>query len=47
MVNRSGDSNLTCKKGLMAAYAAVLRGASSVYVVDRVKERLDKASSIG
>ncbi|KAF8495078.1 GroES-like protein [Gautieria morchelliformis] len=33
--------------GLMAAYSAVLRGASTVYVVDRVKERLDKAKAIG
>jgi hypothetical protein len=34
-------------QGLMAAYSAVLRGASTVYVVDRVKERLDKAKAIG
>ena len=34
-------------KGLMAAYSALLRGASRVYVVDRVKERLDKAKAIG
>lgn len=33
--------------GLMAAYSAMLRGASKVFVVDRVKERLDKASEIG
>lgn len=33
--------------GLMAAYSAVLRGASRVYVVDRVKERLDSAAKIG
>jgi len=33
--------------GLMAAYSAVLRGASAVYVVDRVQERLDKAKAIG
>lgn len=31
----------------MAAYSAVLMGASVVYVVDRVKERLDKAKAIG
>lgn len=31
----------------MAAYSAVLRGASRVYVVDRVKERLDAAAKIG
>ena len=33
--------------GLMAAYSAVLRGASFVYVVDRVPERLEKAKEIG
>jgi len=33
--------------GLMAAYSAVLRGASKVFVVDRVAERLDKAKHIG
>lgn len=33
--------------GLMAAYSAVLRGASDVYVVDRVAERLNKAKDIG
>jgi threonine dehydrogenase-like Zn-dependent dehydrogenase len=33
--------------GLMAAYSAVLRGASRVYLVDQVKERLDQAKSIG
>lgn len=33
--------------GLMAAYSAVLRGASKVYVVDQVKERLDAAKKIG
>lgn len=31
----------------MAAYSAVLRGASQVYVVDRVPERLAKAKEIG
>lgn len=31
----------------MAAYSAVLRGASDVYVVDRVPERLAKARDIG
>lgn len=31
----------------MAAYSAVLRGASQVYVVDRVEERLQVAQSIG
>ncbi|CAB1129390.1 Glutathione-independent formaldehyde dehydrogenase [Candidatus Hydrogenisulfobacillus filiaventi] len=33
--------------GLMAAYSALLRGASEVYVVDHVPERLEKARSIG
>ena len=33
--------------GLMAAYSAVVRGASRVFVVDRVKERLDAAKKIG
>ncbi|WP_405583684.1 glutathione-independent formaldehyde dehydrogenase [Streptomyces sp. NBC_01190] len=33
--------------GLMAAYSALLRGASKVFVVDRVPERLAKAEQIG
>jgi threonine dehydrogenase-like Zn-dependent dehydrogenase len=33
--------------GLMAAYSAQLRGASRVYVVDRVPERLASAEKIG
>jgi glutathione-independent formaldehyde dehydrogenase len=33
--------------GLMAAYSALLRGASKVFVVDRVLERLQKAEEIG
>ena len=33
--------------GLMAAYSCLLRGAAEVYVVDHVKERLDKAETIG
>jgi len=33
--------------GLMAAYSAVLRGASKVYVIDAVKERLAAAEKIG
>jgi len=33
--------------GLMAAYSAVLRGASRVFVVDRVPERLAAAEKIG
>jgi len=33
--------------GLMAAYSALLRGASEVFVVDRVPERLEKAKEIG
>jgi len=33
--------------GLMAAYSCVIKGAAETYVVDHVKERLDKAKSIG
>lgn len=33
--------------GLMAAYSAILRGASKVFVVEQVKERLDAAKKIG
>lgn len=33
--------------GVMAAYSALLRGASTVFVVDRVPERLQKAEQIG
>lgn len=33
--------------GLMAAYSATLRGASRIYVVDRVPERLSAAEKIG
>lgn len=33
--------------GLMAAYSALLRGASQVFVVDRIPERLAKAAQIG
>lgn len=33
--------------GLMAAYSATLRGASRVFVVDRVPERLAAAEKIG
>jgi glutathione-independent formaldehyde dehydrogenase len=33
--------------GLMSAYSALLRGASEVFVVDRVPERLAKAKEIG
>ena len=33
--------------GLLAAYSAKLRGASRIYVVDHVQERLDRAASIG
>lgn len=33
--------------GLLAAYCALLRGASEVYVVDQVPERLQKAAEIG
>ena len=31
----------------MAAYSGVIRGASRVFVVDQVKERLDQAAKIG
>ncbi|KAL0930276.1 alcohol dehydrogenase protein [Colletotrichum truncatum] len=33
--------------GLLSAYSAILRGASKVYVVDHVEERLKLAASIG
>jgi glutathione-independent formaldehyde dehydrogenase len=33
--------------GLLAAYSAILKGASEVYVVDDVPARLDKAGEIG
>ena len=33
--------------GLMSSYSAILRGASMVFAVDHVKERLDMASEIG
>lgn len=33
--------------GLMAAYSAILQGASRVYVVDRVADRLQVAEKIG
>ncbi len=33
--------------GLLAAYSALIKGASEIYVVDRVPERLDKAGEIG
>jgi glutathione-independent formaldehyde dehydrogenase len=33
--------------GQMAAYSALLRGASKVFVVDRIPERLQKAEQIG
>ncbi|THX06976.1 GroES-like protein [Aureobasidium pullulans] len=33
--------------GLLAAYSAILRGASRVYIVDDVHQRLDLAASIG
>ncbi|KAK3291591.1 chaperonin 10-like protein [Chaetomium fimeti] len=33
--------------GLMCAYSAILRGASKVYAIDHVRDRLDKAASIG
>ena len=33
--------------GLLYAYSAFLRGASKVYSIDRVPQRLEKAKSIG
>ena len=33
--------------GLLAAYSAILRGASRVYSIDQVQSRLDLATSIG
>ncbi len=33
--------------GMMAAYSGIIRGASQVYVVDQVKERLEQAKKIG
>ncbi len=33
--------------GLMAAYSCMIRGAAEVYVIDHVKERLDKAAEMG
>jgi len=33
--------------GLLAAYSSILKGASEVYVVDNVPERLDKAKELG
>jgi glutathione-independent formaldehyde dehydrogenase len=33
--------------GLLAAYSAILKGASEVYVVDSVSARLDKAGELG
>lgn len=33
--------------GLLAAYSSILRGASEVYVVDCIQERLEKAKQIG
>jgi glutathione-independent formaldehyde dehydrogenase len=33
--------------GIMAAYSCVIRGAAQIYVIDHVRERLDKASELG
>lgn len=33
--------------GLFAAYSAILKGASDVFIVDRLKDRLDLAETIG
>jgi glutathione-independent formaldehyde dehydrogenase len=32
---------------LLAAYSSILKGASEVYVVDSIRERLDKAEELG
>ncbi|KAM3415487.1 S-glutathione dehydrogenase [Cercospora zeina] len=48
--SRSGESVAVFGAGpvgLMAAYSGVIRGASRVFVVDQVKERLDQAAKIG
>lgn len=47
---KSGDSVAVFGAGpvgLMAAYSATLRGASAIYVVDRVPERLGTVKKIG
>jgi threonine dehydrogenase-like Zn-dependent dehydrogenase len=47
---KSGDSVAVFGAGpvgLLAAYSAVLRGASRVYIVDHVQDRLDLGASIG
>src|SRR5262249_26647978 len=33
--------------GLLAAYSSLLKGAAEVYVIDFVRDRLDKAAEIG
>src|SRR5262249_55317915 len=33
--------------GLLAAYSSVLKGASEIYVIDNVAERLEKAKELG
>ncbi len=33
--------------GLLSAYCAILKGASEVYVVDNIPERLEKAEELG
>jgi glutathione-independent formaldehyde dehydrogenase len=33
--------------GLLAAYSSILKGSSEVYVVDNIRERLDKAEELG
>ena len=33
--------------GLLAAHSSILKGASEVYVVDNIRERLDKAEELG
>lgn len=33
--------------GLLAAYSAMIRGASNIYIIDHVTQRLDRAASMG
>ncbi|KAI1759410.1 hypothetical protein GGR53DRAFT_471361 [Hypoxylon sp. FL1150] len=44
---RAGDDMSTFGAGLLAAYLAILRGASKIYVIEHPRSQLDKAASIG
>ena len=47
-VGGQDGSNFQCGTvGLLSAYCSVLKGASEVYVVDNVPERLEKATELG